>query len=263
MNIRFSLILGAVLVAWTSQAWTWFNRPNHADRSSLIESVAEHVQPDDELAYLPGWEQHWALQLGQRFPDHNQRLGAIDMVRPFQRLWVFESSDAESSSWLQSKHVNVLKEIKDRGLRALLLEHQSTVQSKAWPRLKGCQLSQKRTSCSSSMGRLQTTELGFDGRFAWGQKITVKSQSITLGLQSKPGSVLVGGLGWTGHGLRHSKGAATARLKGAQIITKKLPDYAGLEAFELQADAQGKVEIVINLSGWTHGELGLSAGWTQ
>ena len=263
MNIRFLLILGSVLVAWSSQAWTWVNRPHDRDRSALIEQVAKQLQSHDELAYIPGWEQHWALQLGQRFPDHKQRLGQIDILRPFQRLWLFESSDAPATVWLQPKSVQVLQEIKTKGMKARLLQHQGGVQPMAWPSLKRCQLSAKRKSCSSSSGRLQTTELSFDGRFAWGQKMTVSSQSMTLILQSKPGSTLVGGLGWTGHGLRHAKGPAIAQLRGAQTITRRLSDQAGLDAFELQTDAQGKIEIAITLSGWTNGELGLSSGWTQ
>jgi hypothetical protein len=229
----------------------------------LIEQVAKQIQPDDELAYLPGWEQRWALQLGQRFPHHRQRLGVNDMLRPFHRLWLFESSDAPAVSWLESKEVQVLQEIKSKDMKARLLQHQGGVQPMAWPSVKGCQLSEKRRSCSSSSGRLQTTELGFDGRFAWGQKVTVKSKTMTLTFQSKPGSTLVGGLGWTGHGLRHAKGGATAQLRGAQTLTRTLPDQAGLDGFNLQTDAQGKVEITITLSGWTDGELALSSGWTQ
>ena len=61
MNIRLSLILGSALAAWISQAWTWSNRPHGTDRSALIEKVAKQIQSGDELAYLPGWEQRWAL----------------------------------------------------------------------------------------------------------------------------------------------------------------------------------------------------------
>ena len=263
MNIRLSLIVGSALAAWTSQAWTWSNRPDDTDRSALIEKVAKQIQSGDELAYLPGWEQRWALQLGQRFPYHQQRLGQIDILRPFHRLWLFESADARTVSWLQSKNVKVLQEIKSKGMKARLLQHQGGVQPMAYPSVKGCQLSAKRKSCSSSSGRLQTTELGFEGRFAWGQKISVKSESMTLILQSTPGASLVGGLGWTGHGLRHSKGPASVQLRGAQTLTRTLSDQAGLDAFELQSDAQGKVEMTITLSGWTDGELGLSSGWAQ
>ncbi len=263
MNIRLSLILGSAWVAWSLQAWAWSNRPSETDRLALIEQVAEQIQSDDELAYLPGWEQHWALQLGQRFPHHQQRLGVNDLWRPFHRLWLFESSDAPVVSSLQSDNVQVLQEVKYKGMKALLLKHQGAVRPMAWPSIKGCQLSAKRKSCSSPSGRLQTTELGFDGRFAWGQKITVKSQKMMVTLHSKPGSTLVGGLGWTGHGLRHAKGTAIAQFRGAQTLTRVLSDQPGLDGFELQTDAQGKVEITITLSGWTDGELGLSSGWMQ
>ena len=123
MNIRFSLILGSALVAWSTQAWTWLTQPQVEDRSALIELVAQDIQANDELAYLPGWEQHWALQLGQRFPDHPQRLGSVDVVRPFQRLWVFESYDAPSISWLKSKDIEVLRTIDNQGLKAVSYTH--------------------------------------------------------------------------------------------------------------------------------------------
>ena len=261
--MRLILILGSVVAAWVSQAWTWFDQPDDADRLALIERVTEFIQPDDELAYLPGWEQHWALHLGQRFPGHKQRLGALDMLRPFMRLWVLESHDAPTLTSLQTENIEVLKTIQHKGLSARLLQRQGRVQPMAWPSLEGCQLSARRQSCSAPSGRLQTTELGFDGRFAWGQKITVKSQSMKLALRSKPGSILIGGFGWTGHGLRHSKGEASVRLSGAQTLTRKLTGQAGLDGFELEADARGQIEIVITLNGWTGAELGLSSGWAQ
>ena len=261
--MRFSLILGSILVAWSIQAWTWLTQPRVEDRSALIDLVARDIQANDELAYLPGWEQHWALQLGQRFPDHPQRLGSVEVLRPFQRLWLFESRDAPPISWLKSEDVEVLRTIDNQGLKVRLLQHQGRVQPMAWPSIKGCQLGKKRRSCSSPSGRLQTTELGFDGRFAWGQKITVKSESMTFTLASAPGSTLVGGLGWTGHGLRHAKGPATVQLRGAHTLTQALSDQPGLTAFEMQADTQGKIEITLRLQGWTNGEFGLSSGWTQ
>ena len=98
------------------------------------------------------------------------------MLRPFHRLWLFESSDAPAVSWLESKEVQVLQEIKNKDMKARLLQHQG-VQPMAWPSVKGCQLSEKRRSWTHPSGRLQTTELEFDGRFAWGQKVTVKSKN--------------------------------------------------------------------------------------
>ena len=92
--VRTALIVGSLAVAWSVQLWTWLERPSDDDRAALIEQVRAEVEPGDELAYLPGWEQDWALALPEELPSHPQRLGLQDLRRPFERLWVLSVEGA-------------------------------------------------------------------------------------------------------------------------------------------------------------------------
>ena len=263
MKFRFLLILGTVCAAWLLQAWTWFEQPSKQGQSALVTAVAAKVQAGDELAYLPGWEQHWALSLTQHLPDHSQRLGVDDLLRPFRRLWLFESADSPGIGFASDPSVKVLEEQVQGGLRVRLFEHSRTIKPIAYPGLKKCRLSKTKKRCSDASGRVQSTEITFDGRFARGQKIVVKSDAMTLNFQGKPGATLVGGMGWTGHGLRHAKGRASARWQGVSVVEHDLESRAGLKPFKVVSNAQGKVELKLALQGWNDAEFGLSSGWVQ
>jgi hypothetical protein len=259
--VRTALIVGSLAVAWSVQLWTWLERPSDDDRAALIERVRAEVEPGDELAYLPGWEQDWALALTEELPSHPQRLGLQDLRRPFERLWVFGRQGAPG--WAPAPGFSVRRVVEAGGLVARLYGSDWQVTPRAFPALAACQLSAQRTRCSDASGRVASTELAFDGRFAWGQKVTVKAQRMTLRFQGAPNAQLVGGFGWTGHGRRHARGRASYRWIDSEPSRADVGGRAGLVPFARRANAQGVVELEVQLDGWTDAELGLAAGWVR
>lgn len=256
-------MIGAVLTALALQAWSGLAIPSKSAQSALVSAVAATVQPGDEVAYLPGWEQQWALSIARHLPDHTPRLGRDDLLRPFRRLWLFESADSSGFDFASQPGVKVLEEVVKGGLSVRLYEHQRALEPLAYPQLNTCRLTKERTRCSDASGRIQTTEIAFDGRFAWGQKITVKSDAITLTFQGDPSATLIGGMGWTGHGLRHAKGVASVRWQGSQASEHALASKAGLKPFRVVSDSQGQVQLRISLNNWKDGEFAVSSGWVK
>ena len=55
--IRLAAVGLAVVVSLLIQAWTWFEAPRAGVHEALVQVVAEAIQPGDEIAWLPGWEQ--------------------------------------------------------------------------------------------------------------------------------------------------------------------------------------------------------------
>jgi hypothetical protein len=256
-------MIGAVLTALALQAWTGLTIPSKSAQSALVSAVAATVQPGDEVAYLPGWEQQWALSIARHLPDHTQRLGRDDLLRPFDRLWLFESADSPGPDFALQPGVRVLEEVVKGGLSVRLYEQQRALEPLAYPQLKKCRLTKAQRRCSDASGRIQTTELAFDGRFAWGQKITVKSDVMTLIFQGEPGATLIGGMGWTGHGVRHAKGGVSVQWQGSQASGHALASRAGLKPFRVVSNSQGQVQLKITLNNWKDGEFAVSSGWVK
>ena len=95
-----------------------------------------------------------------------------------------------------------------------------------------------------------------------GVKAAVKARRMTLRTR-RPSTQLVGRFGWTGHGRRHARGQASYRWIGTEPIRADVGGHAGLVPFARRANAQGVVELEVQLDGWTDAELGLAAGWVR
>jgi hypothetical protein len=257
-----ALSLGlAVVIAWSVQGLSWSRAPASIDRHTLIERFADQVRPGDEVAYLPGWEQGWALALEQRFAGHPQRLGRDDLLRPYARLWLLSSQDAGVYELPQGVRQGQVFE--HASMRAVLLQREQRVGPIAWPLLGTCQLSAKRTSCSVAGARVKYGEIGLDGRFAMGFKVKPGKTPMTLTFSLPGGASLVGGLGWTAHGARNGQGRARWQAKGATTQEGVLKRRPGLLPLEVSSDGRGKVTLEFEGLDAKGVELGLSVGWLQ
>ena len=259
--VRVCLLGLAVMVTWSVQALSWSRAPASADRRALIAGFADRVKPGDEFAYLPGWEQGWALALNQAHETHPQRLGIEDLLRPYGRLWLLSSADAPDYVVPQGVKQGALFE--RAGMRAVLLSRDRRVDAFAWPALGSCQLSPKRKSCSAAGGRVQYTEIALDGRFALGFKITPGRAPMRLTFRSAPSATLLGGLGWTAHGARNGQGRVRWQAKGAATQSSILDKEPGLLPLSVTADARGAVVLAFEGLDAKGVELGLSVGWLR
>ncbi len=259
--VRTLSVVGAIVVAWSVQAISWSRAPQSADRTALLASFADRVQPGDEFAYLPGWEQGWALAIKANFPEHAQRLGRDDLLRPYGRLWLLSSSDAPS--YHRPQGVAQKASFEQAGLGAVLLQREAQVEPLAWPALAGCQTSLKRKRCQSKAGRIEFTEIGLDGRFALGFKIKLSSEEpLRLTFRSAAGATLTGGLGWTAHGVRHAQGDEVRwQTQGADKQQAMLPRATGLQPFSAVTDSRGGLVVTLERLASKEAELGLSVGW--
>ena len=86
---------------------------------------------------------------------------------------------------------------------------------------------------------------------------------MTLVFEGEPGATLIGGMGWTGHGLRHAKGGASVQWQGSKVSPHMLASKAGLKPFRVVSNAQGQVRLNIDLNNWKDGEFALSSGWVK
>jgi len=259
--VRACLLGLAVVVAWSVQALSWSRAPASADRRALIAELADQVEAGDEFAYLPGWEQGWALALSQTYKDHPQRLGVEDLLRPYRRLWLLSSEDAPAYVVPQGVEQGTL--VERAGMRAVLLRRAGQVEPLAWPGLGTCQLSQKRKSCSAAGGRVQYTEIGLDGRFAMGFKIKPGTAPMRLTFSSAAGATLLGGLGWTAHGARNGQGRVRWQAKGEKTQNSILDKEPGLLPLSVVADGRGTVILEFEGLNAKDIELGLSVGWLR
>ena len=220
-----------------------------AARQALVQRVARSALPNDELAYLPGWEQAWALELRRAMPKHRQRLGAEDLLRPAERVWVLRDSGRALPSNLPGASETIVE-----GPYTATLHERSGAQAQAWPRLGSCRMGPKKRRCGGGGAQLSESELSFDGRFARGLKLALPGGETILEFAAKTGR-LSGAIGFTGHGARHATAGFSFRL-GDGPWQRVEP---GLEL--VPVDAPAPVRLSLRTEAKKSLELGLLLGW--
>jgi hypothetical protein len=256
-------VLGVALcTAWVGQAWTASLRPDPAAQAQLLDRLENHLEGGDELAYLPGWELGWAIQLERRFGDHSRRLGIEDLGRPSARIWVISSPDAPP---VPAALGTVRETLSVGRLKAERYAVDGPVVSliDGWAHA-GCRLTSKRTTCASSRGSIRRSELIFDGRFAHGHKVTLKDNAV-FNLAWTPSSTgrLVGGVGHTDHGARHGLSPVEVRViqAGKELARWRLKGVTGLRPVAVAVVAGEPVELRFSTAQGERNEVALSVGF--